>query len=912
MKSDDYNNGRSRLAYALSQLCIGVYGIFRIIDAIAVEEDYKIATIALVSVAVVMALAALLHRLDRFVSEAFSIPLMIFLVNIASSFVMGSFLYYFLIYTGVTSLGALFFNPRRLRHYLIVANVVSIVLVILKIPMTHPVRTVPFTEMLVHWIISLISSIFIYILVAFASDKNKTAVKALDSFNALLSGTPNKIAMMDSLNCITFISNSLLEMVHLKTLDMAIGRPIFDIFDDMDLREIIYKLLGKKDSYEEAREIKLDGKTYYFDITTSRLPPPTKGWLLHMIDITPVMKAKLEAEAASQSKSAFLATMSHEIRTPLNAIIGLSEIELQKKLAMETHRDLEKIFNSGSSLLAIINDILDISKIEAGSFELVQAEYDVPSMMNDTIHLNIVRIGSKSIVFRVSIDENIPVKLFGDEMRVKQILNNILSNAFKYTDAGTVVFTVSWVRQDENAWITFTVTDTGRGMRQEDIPKIFSEYSQLDADANRHIEGTGLGLSITKNLVHLMGGTITVESEYGKGSSFTVQIPQKIVDETPIGETTARNLEFFRFMENRRSRGRLIRSYMPYGRVLVVDDVDTNLDVVRGLMLPYGLSIDCAPSGPEAIEKIRAGNPVYDLVFMDHMMPGMDGVEAVRIIRNEIDSDYARNVPIIALTANALAGNEEMFLSKGFNAYISKPIDIMQLDVALNTWVRNKQSEEILYQAEIEKTRHATEEDPSQPGILDGLYVDGIDLTMGRERYNSEAAYLDILRSYLIHTPSLLEKLQNPRAENLNDYTVVVHGLKGSSYGICAQAIGKAAEDLEAAARAGDMETVLKNNDPFIEMVKLLLLDLGEIIRNAAAARGKRQKAAAPDPEQLAKLLDAVKRYKSTLIEEILVEMESREYESGGELVTWIREQMDDLEYDAIRDRLESPDPLKK
>jgi PAS domain S-box-containing protein len=895
----------NRLAHILAQISVAGYGLFRILDALA-AGDRRIALIAFFTIFIVMNVTALLHYMDRWVEESFSIPLMIFLANIASSFLMGSFIYYFAVYIGICCVGALYFNPRRIRHFLIFSNIVSIVLLIFKIPLTHPVRVIPFTEVMVHWFISIIASVFLYIVVVFASDKNTIAIRALDSFSALLSTTVNKIVLLDSMNRVTYISKSLLDIAGLKSADMAEGRPIFDLFDNEEIKTMMYDILKKEDEYEGTREVRINGEGYFFDVITCRLPNNTQGRLVNIIDITPAMKAKLEAESASRSKSTFLATMSHEIRTPLNAIIGLSEIELQKKLPLETHRDLEKIFNSGSSLLAIINDILDISKIEAGSFEMLPAEYDLPSMVNDTVHLNVVRIGSKNILFKLEIDATIPVKLFGDEVRVKQILNNLLSNAIKYTELGSVIFRILWERKQDEAWITFTVTDTGHGIKEEDIPRLFSEYSQLDAQANRYIEGTGLGLSITQNLVKLMGGVIGVQSVYGQGSVFTVKLPQRIVDETPIGEETARNLEFFRFMENRRSRGRLIRSYMPYGKVLVVDDVETNLDVVRGLMLPYGLSIDCASSGNDAIEKIRAGEPVYDVVFMDHMMPGMDGVEAVRIIRGGIDSDYARKVPIIALTANALAGNEEMFLSSGFNAYISKPIDIMQLDVALNTWVRNKQSEETLRLAELEQAGQDPQEAEGWGGVLEGQYLDGVDLVMGTERYNGEAVYLDILRSYWIHTPPLLEKLRNPSPETLGEYTVAVHGLKGSSYGICANSVGKEAEDLEAAARGGDLETVLADTGPLVETVKLLLLDLEGLIQKAAASRKAQRLAPFPDPGLLSRLLDAVRRYRTSSIEEILRELESFEYEAGGELVVWLREQMDNLEYDMIRERLEA------
>jgi PAS domain S-box-containing protein len=620
----------------------------------------------------------------------------------------------------------------------------------------------------------------------------------------------------------------------------------------------------------------------------------------------------LAAENASKSKSAFLATMSHEIRTPLNAIIGLSEIELQKRLPEDTHADLEKIYNSGSTLLGIINDILDISKIETGNFELIPEPYDVPSLINDTVQLNIIRIGTKPIAFTLAINETIPARLYGDELRVKQILNNLLSNAFKYTDQGTVILRVDWEQADDGMWLILAVSDTGHGIKDEDLGRLFSEYAQLDTRANRHIEGTGLGLPIAKNMVELMGGTITLESEYGKGSVFTVRIRQGIIDPSPIGAEIVENIRLYRFTKNRTGRDRnLIRSYMPYGRVLIVDDVETNLDVARGLILPYGLAIDCASSGREAIEKIRAigdkpESKKYDVVFMDHMMPGMDGIEAVRIIRNEIDSGYARSIPIIALTANALKGNEDMFLSHGFNAYISKPIDIFQLDTVLNTWVRNKQTVETLRQAELEQAVNEEEDRPVPTGLFDGYEIAGIDLAAGKERYTYDTVYLDIIRSYCVHTPVLLERIRGFPAGELDQYTITVHGLKGSSYGICADAAGQYAETLEMAARVGDIETIKTKNDEFIEIMERLLSGLNGMLANIEKSRGKKERAAAPEQAVLIKLLEACKQYQTMLMEKAVIELEKYEYDSGGELVLWLREQLDNLEYDAIRYRLES------
>ena len=880
-------------------------------------QDLNSLIIFVTATSVTFALIIILHHLNRFINEAFSIPFVLFIAYTCLSFITGEYSDYFVLCMGINCLSALYYNRQMLLKVIIVTNLLIALQILLGLPTTILDKdgsriAISVSDLLFNWFISLLGSLCVYSVTAFAEDKNNKARKAMASFVGLLTSTPDPIVLLDSLKRVTYISNSFIKMLHLD-LDKSKyikGRSIFDVIKNHNLKDMFYEILATGESCNTSREIILEGKQYFFGIVVFELIDEIKGHLVNIIDITPVMKAKFEAEAASHSKSAFLATMSHEIRTPLNAIIGLSEIELQKKLPTDTRIDIEKIYNSGTNLLAIINDILDISKIEAGSFEILPVDYDVPSLLNDTIQLNIVRIGSKKITFKPEINKTVPVRLYGDELRIRQVLNNLLSNAFKYTLEGSVVFTVSWRKQQNNAWVIFKVKDTGQGIKKEDLSLLFTEYRQLDAKTNRHIEGTGLGLSITKNLVSLMNGFIGVESEYGKSTTFTVEIPQHIVDETPIGEITAQNLELFRFKDIIKNQSlRLMRNFMPYGKVLVVDDVETNLDVARGLLLPYGLSIDTASSGHDAISKIRkitegAETSPYDLILMDHMMPGMDGMEAVRIIRNELPGEYGKTVPIIALTANALAGNEDMFLANGFNAFISKPIDIMQLDIALNTWIRNKQSIETLRQAAMEMLK-SEKETADHSGLLDDIRMEGIDLVRGKEQYGKEAVYLNVLRSWYMHTPNLLHKLGDVSAENLPEYAILVHGLKGSSYGICADAIGDMAEELELFAKKGNLSRVQAENPVLIKAVESLLRDVGKLLEKAATDKDARKKAPSVDSALLANLLEAVKRYKTNLMEEIMLEIESYDYESGSELVTWLRQQMDNLEYDAIRSRLE-------
>ncbi|MDR1908689.1 MAG: response regulator [Spirochaetaceae bacterium] len=401
-----------------------------------------------------------------------------------------------------------------------------------------------------------------------------------------------------------------------------------------------------------------------------------------------IVELKQKAEAASRSKSEFLSAMSHEIRTPLNAIIGFSEILLWQNLETEVLGALEKIHDSGSLLLGIVSDILDISKIESGSPELNPTAYNFPRMLSDTINLNLIRIGTRPLVFSLEVDETIPQGLLGDELRVKQILNNVLSNAIKYTERGSVVLDVRWEAEAADvAALTFRV------IRAEDMGKLFNRYSQFNLERNRRIEGTGLGLSIAGDIAALMGGTITAESEYGKGSVFTVRIRQEIVDRTPLGAEAAVKLKSFRYTGAGKGRRDFASGDFGEGplryrdvRILVTDDMASNIQVARGLMSPWGVTVDGALSGGEALELIRAGNPRYDLIFMDHMMPEMDGIQCTQGIRS-LEGEYARSIPIVALTANALAGNRELFLSRGMNDSLAKPINMEKLFGVLRKWL---------------------------------------------------------------------------------------------------------------------------------------------------------------------------------------------------------------------------------
>jgi signal transduction histidine kinase/CheY-like chemotaxis protein len=606
------------------------------------------------------------------------------------------------------------------------------------------------------------------------------------------------------------------------------------------------------------------------------------------------------AVAASEAKSSFLANMSHEMRTPLNAVIGLSELTLNAgRLEEEDYLNLEKISNSGITLLSTVNDILDISKIEAGKFNLIPVEYHTPSLLNDTITQNIMRIGERPIQFILNIDEKMPERLYGDDLRVRQIFNNLLSNAFKYTREGTVELCVNHEREEETVWLIASVKDTGIGIREEDLNNLFGNFIQVDTKSHRKIEGTGLGLSITKKMAEMMDGTVTVKSEYGKGSAFTVKLRQRFVDDAPIGAEVIESLKKFQYSDQKRiQNSRLVRIKLPGARVLVVDDVVTNLDVAKGMMKPYGMQIDCVTSGQEAIDLSRDGQVRYNAIFMDHMMPGMDGIEATRIIREEIGTPYAKTVPIIAFTANALVGNEEMFLGKGFQSFLSKPIEIARLDAVIKEWVRVD-----------ENCLPGFNESEAAEGAGTGWLnfakkISGLEIDKGIERFSGDSeSYLQVLQSYASNTPPLLMSAKKVTIDKLGDYAIIVHGIKSSSRSICAEAVGNMAEALEKAAKEGNFDFVTANNAQFIEASEKLIYAIIEMQKQITGKMAK-QKKDKINKDVLEKLKSSCEVFAIDGVDKAMAELELYEYKSDNELAAWLRENIDQMNYTEILERL--------
>ena len=512
------------------------------------------------------------------------------------------------------------------------------------------------------------------------------------------------------------------------------------------------------------------------------------------------------AEESSKAKSDFLAKMSHEIRTPMNAILGITEIQLQDNtLPLVTREALERIYNSGDLLLGIINDILDLSKIEAGKLELAVSPYDIASLIHDTVKLNILRYDSKPIEFKLIVNDKVPASLTGDELRIKQILNNLLSNAFKYTQEGQIELTMSseTVPESSDISLIFRISDTGQGMTAEQVRKLGDKFSRFNMEANRKTEGTGLGMNITRNLIQLMRGDIFVESTPGMGSTFTVRLPQGVNAKEPIGKELADNLMKLNLKNTIKMRNAQIsQEFMPYGRVLVIDDVETNLYVARGLMAPYGISIDTALSGFEAIDKIRDG-AVYDIIFMDHMMPRMDGIEATKLIRS-----LGYKNPIVALTANALAGQAEMFISNGFDDFISKPIDIRQLNSVLNKMIRDKQTQEVLEEARKQKN---------------SLYAAG-GHNIAIDAQLAEFFVRDAKKA--VATLDAICQNKCRRGDDIPAFIINVHAMKSALANVGESELSNKASELEQAGREQNINLILASLPAFLDELNKVIDNL--------------------------------------------------------------------------------------
>ncbi|MCL2851746.1 MAG: response regulator [Defluviitaleaceae bacterium] len=558
--------------------------------------------------------------------------------------------------------------------------------------------------------------------------------------------------------------------MHLDKI-FADGSGSFEFFEIHDGKETFQEVDGVRTEYNDDVIV----ITYTKDVTLLKEMQKEK----QRIEI---------AEESSRAKSKFLARMSHEIRTPISAVLGISEIQLQNPaLPITVEESFAKIYDSSNILLGIVNDILDLSKIEAGKMDLLLEEYGVASLIVDAVQPHIVNLNSKDIEFHVRIDENLPEILVGDALRIKQIINNILSNAFKYTESGSVELSLQCQREEGNSEenyvrLVIVTRDTGLGMTSEQLDMLYHDYTRFHEREIRSVSGTGLGMPILYSLAEMMGANVDIESEVGSGTSVTVSIPQKTTGSAILGKDMAESLQRFEVSEQSvHNRFKFVPEPMPYGRVLVVDDVSANLYVARGLLAFYSLQVETCESGYDAIEKIKEGN-VYDIVFMDQMMPGLNGTETMHRLR---DMGYTET--IVTLTANALIGQAEEFIKSGFDGFISKPIQTVHLNTILIKYIKDKQPPEVI-EAAVKNT--------SKPaGNIDD--------------YQHDAEVLETLRSDFAkkQTSTLIDIRKALDTGNIETAHRLAHTLKGLAGLINEAALSQSAKEIENLLENGEIPT---------------------------------------------------------------------------------------------------------
>ena len=617
------------------------------------------------------------------------------------------------------------------------------------------------------------------------------------------------------------------------------------------------------------------------------------NYLILMLYNKKLAEAAEAANQANEAKSHFLSTMSHDIRTPMNAILGLNEMVLRDSHEDDIVAYSESIRTAGKTLMGIINDILDFSKIEAGKMDIINVDYSFVSMLNDLVNMVQGKAEDKGLKLILEVDRNIPVILHGDEIRIKQIITNILSNAVKYTNKGSITFKADFEKMEDNPdsiKLLVSVSDTGIGIKAEDMNRLFMAFERIEESKNRNIEGTGLGMSIAQSFLKMMGSHIEVQSEYGKGSTFSFELIQGVKDWNPIGnyeETYRRSVS---------ERTRYKESFTaPFGRLLVVDDTPVNLSVFKNLLKRTKLQIDTANSGEEGISLYR--HKQYDVIFLDHMMPDKDGIETLKDMRRISDSPNS-STPIVCPTANAISGMREMYINAGFDDYITKPIDPERLEALLLEYLPK------------DKIGPASEDgDDDDFFIPDFLWhIDALDVNTGVTHCGSRESYIATLKMYYDSAEKNADEIEKYWEErDIKNTTIKIHALKSTSRVIGAHELGEFAARLEKAGESGDVETLEKE-------IGALLTDYKELVKELEPLDEKRIVAVDNDLPMISNedmnkafssLLKSCEAFDFDSVVNIVKSLEKYRFpEDKAEQFETVKKAVDNFDYDIIPDIL--------
>nr|WP_297705808.1 response regulator [uncultured Butyrivibrio sp.] len=539
-------------------------------------------------------------------------------------------------------------------------------------------------------------------------------------------------------------------------------------------------------------------------------------------------------KSANEAKSRFLTNISHEIRTPINAVLGFDEMILRESNDDSILKYARDIQGSGKTLLALINDLLDFSKIEAGKLEIIPVEYELSSVINDLVNMASMRAKDKKLEFKVEVNENIPHILYGDEIRIKQCILNILTNAIKYTEEGSVTLNVDYEDvayndeddteekfTDDYILLKIRVTDTGIGIREEDMDKLSKAFERIDEKRNRTIEGTGLGINIVGRLLSMMDSKLNAKSEYGKGSEFSFDIKQRVVDAEPIGNFAKTYKETITESEKYKET-----FHAPDAKILVVDDTRTNLTVIEGLLKQTQIQIDTATSGFDALGMVK--NTVYHIIFLDHRMPEMDGIQTFHAMK-EMDDNLNLNTPVIALTANAISGSREMYYKEGFDNYMSKPVDPVKLEEMILNYLPK---ELVLHEGDEGFISNKEEADEAEKEAMQELLsISGIDIETAIERCGNADAARNVMKDFRLAITERAELIDRYEREgDIKNYTIYVHGLKSSAKAIGAIELSEKAEYLEKCGNDGMVETIHDLTPELLDLYRSYLTKLEVLV----------------------------------------------------------------------------------